>query len=261
MTNGTTQNSNPTNAWFVFDRPGVQTLALGSGNTLTALPIVVAGGTTLDFGMSEIRGSGLFTLSANATLATANDGGVDSAVVTTGALTLSNAANYTFNGTVNQVTGLSMPTTVADITINNPTRVRLSQHTTINDTLHLRAGMFDVGVGFTLGPNGVVSNEGGTLVSVDDPQTGIPDEFFVDQNFPNPFNPSTTIRFGVTERSFVTVKLFNVLGQEMATAFDGWKDAGEHTLAVDGSKLVSGMYFYRVQAGQRVTTRRMIHVK
>jgi hypothetical protein len=261
MTNGTTQNSNPTNAWFVFDKPGEQLLTLGAGNTLTALPIVVSNGTTLNGGTSEIRGSGLFTLNAGATLATANEGGVDSAVSITGTLNLSSDANYTFNGTVDQVTGLSMPATVADITISNPTRVRLSQHTTINDTLHLRAGMFDVGAGFTLGPNGVVSNEGGTLVSVEETPGEVPPSFFVDQNYPNPFNPTTTIRFGLPEASVVSVKIFNILGQEVEHLFGGQLGAGTYHVEIDAARLVSGVYFCRVEAGSNVDVKRLSLVK
>jgi len=262
MDNTTTQNSNPTNAWFVFDKAGSQSVNLGTGNTLTALPIEVRSGTTLEMGNSELRGSGIFNLNADATLGTSNEGGIDSTISVTGTVTMDPAANFTFNGSVQQVTGLSMPTTVADITIANPTRVVLSQPTTINDTLHLRAGVFDVGVGYTLGPNGVVSNEGGILVSVEsDGERLIPETFYVEQNYPNPFNPSTILQFGLPARAYTTVEVFNLLGQRVATVFDGLMDAGIHELRFDASGLVTGVYLYRVQAGSAVAVKRMLLLK
>lgn len=262
MSGATTQNSNPTSAWFVFDKAGTQTLTLGAGNTLTALPIEVAGGTTLDMGVSGVRGSGIFRTLAGATIATANAWGLDSAVNVAGTVTLSTDGNYTFNGSVPQVTGLLMPATVADLTTDNPAGVTLTQFTTINDTLHLKAGVFNAGAGYALGPNGFISNEGGTITSVESPGAPtIPQSFFVDQNYPNPFNPGTTIRFGVPATSTVVVKVFNLVGQEVATVFDGRKDAGVHTVRFDGLNLPSGVYICRIEAGTAVESRRMILIK
>jgi hypothetical protein len=264
MSNATTQNSNPTNAWFIFDKAGTQTLNLGAGNTLTALPIVVNSGTTLDMGLSKLRGSGLFTLNAGATLATACDGGVDSAVTVTGTRTLSSNASYTFNGSVAQLTGLAMPTTVNNMAINNAAGVTLSQATTINGVLRLMAGVFDNTIPFTLGPSGSVSFEGGSLLhplAVESGDEPLPRSFFVSQNFPNPFNPSTTIRFGLPRESYITAKVYNLLGQEVASLFTGRQTAGLHELHFDGSHLGSGVYMLRLQAGSIVDMKRMVLVK
>jgi hypothetical protein len=215
-------------------------------------------------GTSEIRGSGLFRLEAGATLATANEGGVDSAVFVTGTVTLNTGANFTFNGTVGQVTGVSMQDTVNNLTINNPDTVVLSQPTLINGVLRLMAGVFDNTIPFTLGPGGSISYEGGTLrfpVSVRLKDDGIPESFFVDQNYPNPFNPSTTIRFGLSVRSHVSITVFNLLGQEVATAFEGTRDAGTYEMDFNGAGLGSGVYLYRIQAGKSVETRRMVLTK
>jgi hypothetical protein len=88
------------------------------------------------------------------------------------------------------------------------------------------AGEFDNTIPFTLGPNGSISYEGGRLkftTSVESREQNIPESFFVEQNYPNPFNPSTTISFGLPSASRVTVKVINMLGQEVATLFDGEK--------------------------------------
>ncbi|MGA9115890.1 MAG: T9SS type A sorting domain-containing protein [Bacteroidota bacterium] len=264
MSGATTQNSNPTNAWFVFDKAGTQTLTLGAGNTLTSLPIQVASGTTLEMGMSEVRGSGLFTLSPGAVLATGNEGGVDSAVSVTGTVSFSTEAGFTFNGTVPQVTGVSMPATVQNLTINNAAGVALTQPTTINGVLRLMAGVFNNTIPFTLGPSGSISYEGGSLlfpVSVEAGDGGVPAEFFVEQNYPNPFNPTTEIRFGIPSALRVRAEIFTLLGERAATLVDEVLEPGVHVIRLDATGLGSGVYLYRIQAGSRSSTHRMVLVK
>ncbi len=267
MSNTTTQNSTsaPNGAKFVFAKSGTQTLTLGAGNTLTSLPIEVLSGTTLDMGTSKLRGSGMFRLNSGATLATATEGGLDSAVAVTGDRTLDPAGSYVFSGTSAQVTGLAMPSTVRNLTIDNSAGVTLSRATTINGVLRLRKGVFDNTIPFTLGTTGSVAYEGGSLknplVSVEAQEAGIPESFFVDQNYPNPFNPSTTIRFGLPEAATVSAKVFNLMGQQVATAFEGRKDAGVYELRFDASKLSSGVYLLRIQAGNNVDAKRMILMK
>lgn len=264
MSNAITQNSNPTNAWFVFDKAGTQTLTLGTGNTLTALPIVVMGGTTLNMGLSQLSGSGLFTLNAGATLATATPGGLDSAIFVTGTVMMDTGASFIFYGSAAQITGLTMPATVNNLVINNAAGVTLSRTTTINGELRLVAGIFDNTIPFTLGPSGSISFEGGSLlhsVSVKSEASSVPRTFFVNQNYPNPFNPSTTIRYGLPHESFVSVRVFNVLGQEVAILIDGRQDAGIHAVVFDASSLGSGVYLCRIQYGSIVETKRMMLVK
>ncbi len=89
----------------------------------------------------------------------------------------------------------------------------------------------------------------------------IPRAFFVDQNYPNPFNPSTLIRYGLPGDAFVTLKVYNVLGQEVATLVSGRQNAGTYLVQFDGSGLSSGVYIYRVQAGTSVDMKRMVMVK
>lgn len=267
MSNASSNNSTnpPDNAKFVFDKPG-GTQALSLSNITyngSAIPFEISNNTTLDVGLSQIEGGGQFILNEGATLVTAHAGGVGGSINTGGTITLSDSANFTFNGSVAQVTSTLMPDTLMDLTIDNAAGVALSQPTLINGVLHLVSGVFDNTVPFTLGPNGTISFEGGSLLitSIESSVLNVPHSFFVDQNYPNPFNPSTTIRFGLSSSSYVTVRLFNLLGQEVVTLYEGQLNAGEHKLKFDARNLTSGIYFYRIQAGEYTGMKRMVLMK
>ncbi len=90
---------------------------------------------------------------------------------------------------------------------------------------------------------------------------GTPSEYSLNQNYPNPFNPSTKISFAVPQTENVKVVLFNALGQEVATLFNGVAEAGMHSVSFDGSNLTSGIYFYQMQAGSFVSVKKMILTK
>ena len=93
------------------------------------------------------------------------------------------------------------------------------------------------------------------------PGSQIPKKFFVDENYPNPFNPSTNLRYGVPKASFVHIELYNILGQRIALLFDGRQEAGTYVVRIDGSNLNSGIYFARVKAGDVSTVRRLALTK
>jgi hypothetical protein len=86
---------------------------------------------------------------------------------------------------------------------------------------------------------------------------GTPEQFALHQNSPNPFNPSTRIFFDVPERSRVRLKVFSLLGQEIATLLDAPVDAGRSSVEFDAVNLPSGVYLYRLEAGGFVATKRM----
>jgi hypothetical protein len=88
-----------------------------------------------------------------------------------------------------------------------------------------------------------------------------PVDFKLEQNYPNPFNPSTTIRYSVAEASRVSLKVFNTLGQEVATLVDENVSPGEHKATFDAGKLSSGVYLYKLSAGSRIESRKMVLVK
>ena len=85
----------------------------------------------------------------------------------------------------------------------------------------------------------------------------VPGEYSLAQNYPNPFNPSTSIRYGLPNRSLVTLTVFNTLGQEVVQLVNGEQGAGYHELKLDGSGLSSGVYLYRLRAGEFVATKKL----
>ena len=89
----------------------------------------------------------------------------------------------------------------------------------------------------------------------------IPNEYLLSQNYPNPFNPCTKIKYSVPELSFVTIKIYDVLGSEVATLVNEEKPVGTYELNWNAANLPSGVYFYRLQAGDFVQTRKMIFLK
>jgi Secretion system C-terminal sorting domain/5'-nucleotidase, C-terminal domain len=91
--------------------------------------------------------------------------------------------------------------------------------------------------------------------------TLVPAEFQLGQNYPNPFNPSTTFSVDVPSESFVSIKIFNVLGQEVATVVNENKAAGTYHYRFDASRLSSGTYIYQLKAGNVVQTKKMILMK
>lgn len=89
----------------------------------------------------------------------------------------------------------------------------------------------------------------------------IPIEFLLSQNFPNPFNPATTIRWQIPEAGFVTLKIYDVLGREVATIVNKELSAGKHETIINASRFKSGVYFYRLKAGEFIQTKKMILLK
>jgi photosystem II stability/assembly factor-like uncharacterized protein len=89
-------------------------------------------------------------------------------------------------------------------------------------------------------------------------QTDIPQSYYLAQNYPNPFNPSTTIKYSLPERSFVNLKIFNLLGEEVATLVNTEQTIGNYEIEFDASKQSSGIYLYRIQAGDFIKTKKMI---
>jgi hypothetical protein len=81
------------------------------------------------------------------------------------------------------------------------------------------------------------------------------------QNYPNPFNPSTTLSYSLSARSEVSLNVYDCLGRIVATVAEGVRDAGQHQVLFDASSLSSGMYFYRLTAGELAATRKMIVAK
>ena len=81
------------------------------------------------------------------------------------------------------------------------------------------------------------------------------------QNFPNPFNPTTKIQYSIPQSSNVVIKVFNILGREIETLVNEEKPVGTYEVNWNASNLTSGVYFYRLQAGDFAQTRKMILLK
>ena len=103
-------------------------------------------------------------------------------------------------------------------------------------------------------------NENGIITSVEskDNKVDYPVKFILSQNYPNPFNPVTSIQYAISSRQFVTLKVYDVLGREVATIVNEEKPAGNYEVKFDGANLASGVYFYRLTAGNFVETKKMI---
>ncbi len=106
----------------------------------------------------------------------------------------------------------------------------------------------------------------GQVVNFPDPPTGvtefadskIPSQFELQQNYPNPFNPTTTISFSIPKSEFVKLSVYNTLGQQVATLVNEQLSAGQYKLLFDASNLVSGIYYYRIEAGNFASTKRLV---
>jgi hypothetical protein len=96
--------------------------------------------------------------------------------------------------------------------------------------------------------------------SVDDEVNGLND-FSLEQNYPNPFNPSTTIKFSIPESGNTTIKVYNLLGSEVATLLNEMKQPGTYEVSFDASGLPSGTYFYSMESGNFREVRKMIILK
>ena len=85
-----------------------------------------------------------------------------------------------------------------------------------------------------------------------------PDEYFLAQNFPNPFNPSTKISYGIQEAGVVNLKVYNILGSEVANLVNEYKPAGNYEVSFGKNDLASGIYIYRLTVNNFIQTRKMI---
>ena len=102
---------------------------------------------------------------------------------------------------------------------------------------------------------------GDTTVTGIENENVLPTEFILSQNYPNPFNPSTTINYEIPKSSLVTLKVYDVLGREVATLVNEEKQAGRYNVTFNASKYSSGVYFYRITAGDFSQIKKMVLLK
>lgn len=98
------------------------------------------------------------------------------------------------------------------------------------------------------------------LTDVNDESAGVND-FSLEQNFPNPFNPSTRINYQIAKDNFVTLKVYDIIGNEIAALVNNQQPAGKYSVDFNSANLPSGVYLYRLQAGNYIQTRKMTLIK
>ncbi len=99
------------------------------------------------------------------------------------------------------------------------------------------------------------------ITSVRNPLIDMPEHFSLEQNYPNPFNPVTTIRYSIPKESFVTLKVYDILGKEIATLVNERKSAGNYSTNFNAQNLTSGVYFYQLKTENIVTAKKMLLLK
>jgi hypothetical protein len=99
------------------------------------------------------------------------------------------------------------------------------------------------------------------LTDVNESNIDLPSSYSLSQNYPNPFNPATKIRYALPASSFVELKIFDILGNEITTLVKGEQTAGYHETEFNSGNLSSGIYFYRMQAGDYSISKKMILMK
>ena len=97
--------------------------------------------------------------------------------------------------------------------------------------------------------------------SVEVPQEGVPGAYRLDQTYPNPFNPTTVIRYAIPDGAHVTLVVYDLLGRDVARLVDGIKPAGTYAVTFDGSLVASGVYYYVLRSGGYNIARAMVVMK
>ena len=115
--------------------------------------------------------------------------------------------------------------------------------------------------GWAVGATGTIAKMNGIPVGIGNNNNEIPGTFKLEQNYPNPFNPATVIRYQLSVNSFVSLKVFDVLGREVAVAVDKVLLPGEYEVTFDASELASGIYYYTLIAPGYTETKKMILTK
>jgi len=133
----------------------------------------------------------------------------------------------------------------------------------LDSTVYVYSVYIDKNNNKWLGDNNgyVVKYTGENITDVKDDKQSIPDNYFLSQNYPNPFNPTTKIVYQIPALNFVTIKVYDVLGNKIITLVNEEQTAASYEVEYDASKLSSGVYFYQLNAGSFIETKKMILLK
>ncbi len=130
----------------------------------------------------------------------------------------------------------------------------------VSDQINLQPGEFKIYTTVKL----PTPEDGREIITGDDEEENLPAEFSLSQNYPNPFNPTTTIRYALQVSGYTTLKVYDILGREAATLVNEYKEAGQYSIQLSTNnnlQLSSGVYFYKLQSGNFVQTKKMILLK
>ena len=117
----------------------------------------------------------------------------------------------------------------------------------------------DSNTGWAVGEGGIIlKTEKCNIQIIDNPE---PKDFTLKQNYPNPFNPTTKIEYSIPKTSFVTLKVYDILGREVAALVNEEKSIGNYKAEFNGNNLSNGIYFYKLQAGDYSIIKKMILIK
>ncbi|MBK7447376.1 MAG: T9SS type A sorting domain-containing protein [Ignavibacteria bacterium] len=148
--------------------------------------------------------------------------------------------------------------------INYKRRNKLDKSNYISTRINYNSVYFtDSLTGWVVGDSGIIlkTTTGGILTNFANTSTEIPDKYFLSQNYPNPFNPVTNLEFGIPELEFVSLKIFDVLGNEVSILVNENKPAGRYEVTFNGTGLPSGIYYYKLTSGNYSYTRKMMLIK
>jgi hypothetical protein len=269
-----TTNSNPGTLADTFFFVGTTKQTFYKADSLGSISnvnFVVSPGAIVDLTTTSIGGSETttFTQSSGTTLMSSHKRGLGGNLSMKGLINLPKNGNYEYHGIVSQVDSL-LPTMVNNLTIDNPDTVSFSKADTVNGILTLKQGLLDNSVNaIFIGSTGSVVYAGGhPAVPIQGWPEGIkeiavaPREFKLYNNYPNPFNPSTQIRFSLPKDGFTSLKVMNILGQEVATLFEGNAKSGNILeVTFNAGKLSSGIYFARLQQAGKISIQKMNLIK
>lgn len=195
-------------------------------------------------------------LGSGATMVKSTDGGL-----TYAALTASGTGNISgIQGNGNDF-WYTRGTGIFRSTDNGATWTQVHTHTAAQNDISLVLDGTGCMTGWSCGASGTIAKMTGVPVAINDPSLNIPNTYSLAQNYPNPFNPSTSISFALPVTGNVELKVYDLLGKEVATLVNGSLTAGTHSVPFDASSLSSGVYIYKITAGEFTDSKKMVLIK
>jgi len=135
------------------------------------------------------------------------------------------------------------------------------QETSVGDQWKAHVTPFSATAAGVLCQTNTLTIEPPTVAAAIDILEQLPDQYSLHANYPNPFNPTTEIGFDLPDAVHVRLDIYNIMGQKVTTLVDGKREAGYHSVVWDGSRVASGVYLYRIEAGAFVDTKKMVFLK